>query len=189
MAQMQPHFLFNSLNSLMELIATHQTTKAQEFTLKLSRLYRQVLETSENELAGLKDELQVLRAYLEIEQIRFGERLNFTMTVAPQAEEVRVPSILLQPLVENAVKHGIAKSLHGGEIKIDVVGDSRTVTIRIQNTGASLEQPIVFGSGLRNCVSRLGLLYGDSHQFRISENSMGQTEVSFTLHLGEVTSV
>jgi len=185
MAQMQPHFLFNSLNSLLELIATDQKTRAQEFTLKLSKLYRQILETSENELAELNDELEVVRAYLEIENIRFGDRLNFTITVDAPAEEIRVPSILLQPLIENAVKHGIAKSLQGGEIKIVIVADrvreSGSVTIKIQNTGAPLRKPIIYGSGLKNCVTRLSFLYGDSHQFTIGENSMRQTEVSFSI--------
>ncbi|MBL8166695.1 MAG: histidine kinase, partial [Acidobacteria bacterium] len=118
--QMRPHFLFNALNSLAELIESRQE-HAAETAYKLSELYRQILANSGLKTASLSSELEIVRAYLELEQLRFGARLQFSMQAPAESDQIYLPSLMLQTLVENAVKHGIAPSVTGGKVEIQIV--------------------------------------------------------------------
>src|SRR5262249_24449051 len=115
--QLRPHFLFNALNSLAELIESKQE-KAVENTYKLSDLYRQILANSGLKTARLDSEIEIVRSYLELEQLRFGSRLRFDIEYPENSHEIYLPSLALQTLVENAVKHGVAPSVDGGHIAI-----------------------------------------------------------------------
>lgn len=178
-AQMQPHFLFNSLNSLTELINSDRDSAAQ-MTQRLADLYREILDSSEHKVAPLSREIALIRKYLELEQLRFGERLRFSLPEVPGAESVFLPSLMLQTLVENAVKHGISPAIEGGDIHLAVEReDGGWYRAKLVNTGVSYRPKRDGGTGLANTKARLALLYGDNHHFGIQALPQGGTEVSF----------
>lgn len=178
--QVRPHFLFNALNSLAELIESGQP-RAAEVTYQLSDLYRQILANAGVKTAPLVSEIDIARSYLELEQLRFGPRLRFAIRAPENAREVHLPSLMLQTLIENAVKHGIAPSLEGGEIMVEIEreGPAR-FSLRVINTGA-VYRPAVMGAGvgLKNTESRLDLLYPGRHDFGIRTDSAGRTVAGF----------
>jgi signal transduction histidine kinase len=180
--QMQPHFLFNSLNSLSELIELDQEG-ASQMTQRLADLYRQILESSQKPLATLKSEISILNHYLNIEKIRFGDRLDFRLEYPSQSEEVYIPSLLLQTLVENCVKHGVARSRKGGQIHVEIRPAETGYRVQIKNSGATLvasERKEERKSGLSISKERLNLLYGERSNFQLrSDPTDGETTVSF----------
>ena len=182
--QMQPHFLFNSLNSLSELMYQN-VDAASDTTEKLSDLYRNILANSKEKTSTLASELKIIRDYLAVEQIRFGERLTYTVRAAIDTECVFVPSLMLQTLVENAVKHGISKSIGGGDIAVTIYHDSDMCSVEVRNTGAKLSesarQRATAGVGLLNTIRRLDLLYGGAHEFRLASNLDGSTSATFRI--------
>lgn len=166
--QMQPHFLFNSLNSLAELIDTNREF-ASKMTQNLSDLYREILESSKSTKSLLSVELSIVQKYLELESLRFGKRLSFKINTPENPEGILIPSLILQTLVENAIKHGISQSLNGGVIGIEVTPNQNGYFVEIRNTtGVSQNLKNSTGTGLINTQSRLDLFYGDRHQFAIS---------------------
>jgi two-component system, LytTR family, sensor histidine kinase AlgZ len=158
-AQINPHFLFNSLNSISAL-ATVDGARAREMCIKLSDFLRTTLKLGEKQRITLADELALARAYLEVEQVRFGARLRVEIDADAGCERCVVPSLVLQPLVENAVKHGIAGLVNGGTIRIEARCGSGRLQLNIRNDfdpespGASRH-----GLGLRNVRDRLRALY------------------------------
>lgn len=177
--QMRPHFLFNALNSLAELIESGREDAA-ETTYKLSNLYRRILDNSGLKTATLASELAIVRDYLELEQLRFGDRLKFQIRAPEHCEEIFLPSLMLQTLVENAIKHGIAPSVAGGEVVIDIVANNNGYTVNVGNTGSSLSEQLQEGTGLANTRARLELLYGQKHNFTLRRESSGRTIASFS---------
>ena len=182
-SQLRPHFLFNALNSLSELIENNEGTIAAAMTQKLSDLYRQILRNSKTRTSTLKSELEIVERYLEIERLRFEERVRFKVIAPSGADEIFLPSLMLQTLVENAVKHGIAPSLDGGEIEVGVEAASgKGYRATITNTGAPYDdgrKSGQYGTGLRNTRERLTLLYGKESDFQIVKTGLRQTAVSF----------
>lgn len=177
--QMRPHFLFNALNSLAELIESGREDAA-ETTYKLSNLYRRILDNSGLKTATLASELAIVRDYLQLEQLRFGNRLKFDIRAPEHCEEIFLPSLMLQTLVENAIKHGIAPSVEGGEVLIDIVTNTNGYTANVGNTGSSLGEQLQEGTGLANTRARLELLYGQKHNFTLRRESSGRTIASFS---------
>lgn len=178
--QMQPHFLFNSLNSVTELIESDRSNAAK-MTQQLSDLYREILENSKQTTASLKSEISIVRKYLELEKVRFGDRLNFEINISEDSREVYLPSLILQTLVENSIKHGISKLVDGGEVLVNVRKEGENLfQVSIENSGETLASNLGSGgTGLENTISRLSLLYGDTHGFNIGINDCHRTEVSF----------
>lgn len=176
--QMRPHFLFNALNSLAELIESGQENAA-ETTYKLSDLYRRILANSSAKTSSLASELEIVRAYLELEQLRFGRRLTFEIHAPENVDEIFLPSLMLQTLVENAVKHGIAPALEGGSVWVEVAREGDDYHVRISNTGAPLSPQWQAGTGISNTRARLDRLYGDTHGFAVWTNARGRTEAGF----------
>ena len=180
-AQINPHFLFNALTAIGYLIQT-APEKGFETLMKLTRLLRRVLKTS-GEFSTLGEEIELVKSYLEIEQARFEERLEAEIEVTGDLENLRVPSFVLQPLVENAVKHGISKSKSGGRIKISARLESQNENVFLKLTVfdsgvgesafeiASRRQK---GVGLNNIEQRLHNYYGNAADLKIeSENGKG----------------
>ncbi len=177
--QMQPHFLFNSLNSLSELCIANPN-KAVEVTQKLSDLYREILENSKYKTTSLASEINIVCKYLDLEKIRFGERLKFTIGGTPVGD-IKIPSLVLQTLVENAVKHGISKSIEGGEVNLSFHDcENGDVEISVSNSGAELSESKGKGIGIENTISRLSLLYGSNHDFNLVSTE-DMTKVSFRI--------
>lgn len=159
-AQLNPHFLFNSLNSISAL-TTLDPKRAREMCVLLSDFLRKSLRLGERPTVKLSEELEMVRAYLSIEQIRFGSRLSVEWDIAPGAEEAILPTLLLQPLVENAIKHGIAALAEGGTIRVAAVRKGAFLEIRVENpTDPDAEHPVGLGMGLRQVKSRLQGRYG-----------------------------
>jgi sensor histidine kinase YesM len=194
--QLQPHFLFNSLNAIYMLI--EKDPKLARSTLrKLSELLRRTLERVGAQEVRLKEELEFLALYLEIEQIRFGERLKVTISVPAALEDARVPNMILQPLVENAVKHGISKIRGEAILEISASQEDGTLELRVFNNGFGIEaeeadsedtgDPARQGIGLANTRARLERLYGPRQSFKLTELPGGGVAASLTIPYSTAT--
>ena len=164
-AQLNPHFLFNSLNSLSALTAV-DPARAREMCVLLSDFLRRSLGLGERRLVALREELDLAKAYLAIEQIRFGARLQLAWTVDPAAESALLPTLLLQPLVENAIKHGIAALPEGGTLAVSADVLEGLVVLRVDNP-MDLDSPAPqgLGIGLRQVRQRLLGRFGNRARF------------------------
>lgn len=182
--RMRPHFLFNALNSLAELIESGQENAA-ETTYKLSDLYRRILVNSGLKTAQLDSEIEIVRSYLELEQLRFGSRLSFRIEQPENSHTIFLPSLTLQTLVENAIKHGIASSIEGGHIEVKIAQQpGNFYGLFVMNTGTGFQSQESNndngnGTGLANTRARLDMLYGKRHEFKIESDQQGRTVASF----------
>ena len=178
--EMQPHFLFNALHSISSLI--HSDPRAANETLVLvSDMLRHAVDTARIQEVPLRDELAILRLYTQIQQVRFGERLRLTWEVDDAALDAAVPHMLLQPLVENAIKHGLEAHSSAGRIVIGARQDSDMLRLSIRDDGPGHHVPSPrrgAGLGIANVRTRLAQLYGDRHSFRIASAGGGGTEVT-----------
>jgi len=159
--QIDPHFLFNSLNSISALTSIDPAA-ARGMTLQLSDFFRRSLGMDAQRKVALTEELALVRAFLAIETVRFGARLRFEEAVAPDAGSCLLPPMLLQPLVENAVKHGIGNRIEGGTVRIAAERDGALLRIRVENDadGEHVPLPAVgCGIGLANVRQRLAATY------------------------------
>jgi len=158
-SQINTHFLFNSLNSISSLTIT-KPDKAQEMVIKLSDFLRYSLSHDKNEKTPLKEEFNNIRRYLDIEKIRFGKRLKFVYSIPESCFEKKIPNMILQPLIENAIKHGVYNSSEEVKIELDCYEDDNDVTIVIKNgfNGEAVKKKGE-GIGLKNIDKRLQLIY------------------------------
>lgn len=185
-AQINPHFLFNTLNTIAALI--HSDPAQAEATVeRLAGMFRYVLAGSERGLVPLREELVFVDDYLKIEQARFGERLRVTREIEPDALDVPVPSLILQPLVENAVQHG-QRDDGGVDLALYVQPDGDHVTITIADRGPGMPVPRVdghiSGHGLRNVDERLAKTYGEAYKLAITANIPSGTRVTLKIPAG-----
>ncbi len=159
--QINPHFLFNSLNSISALTAI-DPAGAREMTIELAQFFRQTLALSEKQKITLSDEIALCNHFLAIEKIRFGKKLNVSMDIDPEAESCLLPPMLLQPLLENAIKHGIRDLVDGGTIKLSSKTRDAWLFVAIDNpVDMQPSQTQGTGTGLKNLQARLRSLYGD----------------------------
>ena len=184
-AQINPHFLFNGLNSIAQLIRT-DPDKAEACVERLADLFRYILRRAEKEFVPLADELEMAQAYLDIERARFGERLRVETQVDPGSLHQLIPNLILQPLVENAVKHGLSRKMGAGTIRIAAAVRDGWLTITVGDDGlgmpgATLDRVYERGVGLRNLRDRLQRLYGAAHLPDIRSAPGGGTEVRLRL--------
>ncbi|MDE2615846.1 MAG: histidine kinase [Burkholderiales bacterium] len=156
-SRIRPHFLFNTLNSAIALVRA-EPAKAEALLEDLSDLFRHAL-VDQGESVTLADEIALARRYLDIEQVRFGERLQLEWALDPWAEEARLPPLLLQPLLENAVRHGVEPSPSGAQVRISTQRRGSTVVIKITNTVPAGPGPHGHGVALDNVRDRLRLLH------------------------------
>lgn len=170
-AQLHPHFLFNSLNSLRELMI-ESPERAQQVITKLSILLRHSLQSGSEQYIPLADELAAIDGYLSVEAARYEERLRVRWDIDGRAGIARVPPMLLQPLVENAVKHGVASRADGGEVSIRTLAHDGQLFLEVLNSG-ELEPSQQSGVGLQNIRERLQLLYGGRAHFVLEQMRPG----------------
>jgi two-component system sensor histidine kinase AlgZ len=169
-AQINPHFLFNSLNSISAL-ATVDGVRARDMCIRLSEFLRSTLRLGEQESISLKEELALAMAYLGVEQVRFGARLRVEQHIDPACENCMVPSLVLQPLVENAVKHGIAGLVEGGTIRLKAEVDDEYLRVRVENEfDPDAPVPRKSGLGLANVRDRLKTRYEEQARLDTSIN-------------------
>jgi sensor histidine kinase YesM len=182
--QLNPHFLFNVLHSIAELV--HGNPKlAEQLIVRLGELLRQVLQSSSLQEVPLADELALVRGYVEIEQMRLGERLQVRWEIEPGTLPLRVPSLVLQPLVENAIQHGIAASVGNGVLTVRAQRDGDHLRLQVHDTGPGLDDSTVArsaGIGLSNTRTRLERLYGERQSLDLSAD--GGLLVSVRVPLG-----
>ena len=172
--QLQPHFLFNALHSISSLNLINPQ-KANRMIARLGEFLRLTLERSNEQTVALAEELEFLRYYLEIEQIRFSDRLTVEFDVADETQQAEVPHLILQPLVENAVKHGIAPFAGKGKIEIEARKAGEKLVLKVENSVSGkesetrIEKNSGAGTGLKNARSRLERIYGENFRFEFSE--------------------
>ena len=181
--QLHPHFLFNTLNAVSTLVRTRKNKAATDMIAGLSELLRLTLESSGAQEVSLKQELDFLERYLDIEQIRFGDRLRVQMDIEPAVLRARVPNLLLQPLVENAIRHGIAPRAEAGLVEIRAVRENGILRLQVHDDGPGLPDgdDLHNGVGLTNTMARLQRLYGDAQRvtFANADGALVTLELPF----------
>ncbi len=167
-SQINPHFLFNCLNSISALTST-DPGRAREMCVLLSDFLRKTLGLGERESISWREELELARTYLEVERVRFGARLQVEMQVDDACSECQVPPLVLQPLIENAIKHGIATMVDGGIVRLEGHVENGRLAVRVENSfDPEAPSPRRHGLGLRNVRSRLQTRFGDSARLNLA---------------------
>jgi two-component system, LytTR family, sensor kinase len=174
--QLQPHFLFNTLNSISTLMHT-DVDAADDMIGDLSTLLRRSLESNGTHEVSLQQELETLQLYINIQRVRFHDRLTVELNIDPQTLNARVPQLVLQPLVENAFRHGISKRASGGLVRIQSECRNGSLLLRVSDDGPGMAHNSVAknGIGLKNTLARLQKLYGDHSFLRIDGSGVGFT--------------
>lgn len=186
--QVNPHFLFNTLNAVAVLVRGGETEKAGRTLRLLSDLLRATFKGADVQMVPLREEIDLVERYLEIEQVRFGDRLHVEIDVDPAASEVPVPYLLLQPLVENAVRHGVAPHAEAGVVRVTAApipgSDPDRIELTVADSGPGFpdinpeERTEDDGVGLSNTRRRLETLYGDRHAFELGTAAEGGARVT-----------
>ncbi len=182
--QMNPHFLFNALNSISAMV-TVDTEETRTMIAQLAAMLRYAIDSDRKESVPLRDEVQFVQDYLALEARRMGERLTSTIDIDPSLNTYRVPPMVLQPLVENAIRHGLAPAEEGGSIAVRITREHNGLTFKVADTGVGLRcaDPMAeaTGIGLKNTDARLRRLYGDAAALTIRPGTNAGCEVTFTL--------
>jgi signal transduction histidine kinase len=186
-AQLHPHFLFNALNTISSLVH-HDAAAADRMIARLSGLLRRALDEAGTSEVPLREELAFLESYLEIEQARFEDRLAVSWAVDPAALDARVPHLILQPLVENAIRHGIAPRATPGVVRISAERANGSLRLEVRDDGVGLPAgggasaaDGARGVGLRNTRARLAALYGADHRLELSAGGTGGTILTMVI--------
>ncbi len=181
-AQLQPHFLFNTLHTISALMR-EDVEAADRMISRLSDLLRLALRADGRHTVPLREELDFVEKYLEVERIRFSDRLRTEINVSPQALDVEVPNLILQPLVENAIRHGITPKAAGGTVRVSAVCEGEMLRLEVSDDGVGLDRTAQStngnGVGLANVRERLQQLYGDQCRFSIVDSG----GLTITIHL------
>jgi LytS/YehU family sensor histidine kinase len=182
--QLNPHFLFNALNAVSGLVRRRENAAAVNTLARLGDLLRLTLAGKDTNMSSLRDELEFLRQYLEIERVRFGDRLAIEEEVDPTVLDAEVPTLILQPLVENAVHHGIARTAGPGRIVVVARRETNRLRLVVRDTGAGFPQSSVRreGVGLSNTRARLEHLYGRAATLSVGSGAQ-DTEVAISMPL------
>jgi signal transduction histidine kinase len=173
-AQLHPHVLFNSLHTIA-LLARRDASEAIRVTVLLGNVLRSVLDSGGTDERALRDEISLIDQYLAIELVRFADRLDVVWQIEPETQEAMVPTLLLQPLIENALRHGIARSINGGTVVVSASRIDQHVCVTVWNEGPSLSGDRLGGAGvgIRNTEERLHRLYGASGSISINNDPRG----------------
>jgi LytS/YehU family sensor histidine kinase len=174
--QLQPHFLFNTLNAITVLVREQSIARAEEMLGRLGDLLRCVLDEGEAQEVPLHRELDYVRLYLSIEQVRFAERLTVTIDTDPAVLDAAVPHMALQPIVENALRHGIARTSAAGTIRISASAAGESVVIRVIDDGpgfSGADGPEGWGIGVANTRARLAQMYGHAASLTMHDGAPG----------------
>ena len=190
--QIEPHFLFNTLNAISGLVRENRNDAAVSMIAGLSDFLRRAIEDSNRQTVPLGEEMEFLQKYLDIQKIRFAERLQVSVEFPPDLSSAQVPSLVLQPMVENAIKHGIAKRPQGGVIRISAIRNNGTLTLSVYNDGPGFPDDVeqsATGVGVANIRSRLKSIYGSSSEFTMRNQGPGGVEVAVSVPYTEKSSI
>jgi len=183
--QIEPHFLFNALNAIAGLVRENRSDAAVKMIAGLSDFLRRVIDDSGRQEVPLSEEVEFLQKYLEIQKVRFAERLAVRLQIPSDLLRSQVPTLILQPMVENAIKHGIAKRAQGGEIRISAFRSNGTLTVKVYNDGPGLPAKTTAGIGVSNVRTRLQSLYGDAFELNLRNEGPHGVEASVSLPFRE----
>jgi len=175
-AQLNPHFLFNALNTVAALVRT-DPARAETTVENVAQVLRRTLERTRRTVAPLGEEIDYLQAYLAVEKARWGDRLEVSWKIAGEALAVPVPPLTLQPLVENALKHGLSERIEGGRIEVEAGLESGRLILSVTNDGVGPPMRILEGTGLSNLRKRLSTLYGEAAELRLEPGRPGMRAV------------
>jgi len=179
-SKINPHFLYNALNSIVSLIH-EDPDKAEDMTLKLSKLFRYSINTMQENYCTVREEVEILNTYLDIEKVRFGNRINFSINAEEELAEKKIPRFLLQPLVENALKHGLKDVRENGELKVAIEKASNLISIFVYDNGFPFPEEVVAGYGLQSTFDKLQLLYQDAYDLQINNSPEKHIKISIPL--------
>ena len=182
-SKLNPHFLFNTLNAISTMALQRDHAGVTQSLGLVGDILRASLDESQPHEIPLERELELAEKYLAIQRIRFGDRLSITRDIDPRSLDVLVPSMLLQPLIENAVVHGVAAKPGSGWVRIDAHVDDGHLRLMVSDSGAGFVEPKRNGIGLANTQERLRTLYGASHRFTIGTGEGGGARVEIALPL------
>jgi two-component system, LytTR family, sensor kinase len=184
--QMEPHFMFNALNSIAGLVRDHRNDAAVRMIVGLSEFLRRATEDSHRSQVTLAEEVEYLQRYVDIQKVRFGERLRVSVEIPSDLLSAQVPNLLLQPLVENAIKHGVATRVVGGNVRVTGARRDGNVCLSVYNDGPSFPedwQTNGSGFGLANLRTRLQILHGGASELKMQRAGAEGVEVVVTLPL------
>lgn len=183
--QLNPHFMFNSLNAISTLVLEGRNRDAERMLIGLSRFLRHTIDTDAAKLSRLEDEIRIQRLYLNIEAARFGDRLKIQCDTQDGIGDCLVPSLLLQPIVENAIKHGVARKSTPGWLRIASQTEAGRLRFIVEDDGPGMSDRRAAGEGLglRNTRERLAAIYGDAASMTIGPRDSGGVRVVFDLPL------
>jgi len=183
-SQMDPHFMFNTLNSIVGLVRDQRNDAAVGMIVGLSEFLRRASEDSHRAQVSLAEEVEYLQRYIDIQKVRFGDRLRVSLDIPVELGDAQVPNLLLQPLVENAIKHGVSKHVAGGDIRVVGARCDDTIRLTIYNDGPWVREDLKAtsgGVGLDNLRTRLQILHGDRYELLLRPVDTGGVEVVVTL--------
>ena len=186
--QIEPHFMYNTLNSIAGLVRDRRNDAAVSMIVGLSEFLRRSSEDSHRSQVALREEVEYLQRYLDIQKVRFGERLQVSVDIPGELLCAQVPNLLLQPLVENAIKHGIAKRVAGGNVRVAGACHNGNLCLSVYNDGPSPAadwEASPGGVGIANLRTRLQILHGDDSELQLRRASPGGVEVVVTLPFTE----
>jgi two-component sensor histidine kinase len=179
--QLHPHFLFNTLNSIVSLVRDNKNQTAVSMLVGLSDLLRHTLEHSSKHEVELREEINFIKLYLSMQEMRFSDRLRIVFDIDPATTRAMVPNLILQPLTENALRHGIGRSAGSGLVGISSGVENNNLRLTVYDDGAGLpddwQMKSSAGIGLANTAARLQQLYGSHHEFDIRNRNSGGVEV------------
>ena len=183
-SQINPHFLFNTLNSVSSLIRT-APDQARTVVYKLSNILRRLLRKNDN-FSPLRDELSFIEDYLAIEMVRFGEKLRFESDINPDTLDLLVPSVLLQPLVENSIRHGLSSKLQGGTIRVRSHAERGRIRLAVEDDGVGISEAklatlLEQGIGISNVNERLKVLFGNDYRLYVDSKPEGGTRIEIEI--------
>lgn len=172
-SRINPHFLYNSLNSIAGL-AHDDADKTEHMALSLSKLFRYSINKDQSDWTTFKEELEMVKIYLDVEKVRFDDRLNYSVELPSELENYKIPRFIIQPLVENAVKHGLSKSVESGQIKVVVTQEGSKVFIAVSDDGPAFPNDLAPGFGIQSIYDKLEILYKNKFEMNFINSPQKQ---------------
>ncbi len=179
-SKINPHFLYNSLNAIASLIHT-DADKAEEMTMNLSRLFRYSINSSQESMCTVRQEIEILETYLAIEKVRFGERIKFIVNVDEDLYDSKIPRFLIQPLVENAFKHGLKNMVDNGLLEVRIAKNSSRIEINVADNGTDFPETLEMGYGLQSTYEKLDLIYPGNYEIQIANRPKKEIRILLPL--------
>ncbi|SOD14529.1 Histidine kinase [Pedobacter xixiisoli] len=180
-SKINPHFLYNALNAITSLIH-EDPDKAEDMTIKLSKLFRYSINSQQENYCTLKEEIDILNTYLAIEKVRFGNRINFDIQTEESLAHLQFPRFLLQPLVENALKHGLKNTFENGFLGVKICKTVSTISISVIDNGIPFPDELIAGYGLQSTFDKLKLLYPNEHEIEMINQPTKQIKITIPLN-------